>query len=747
MQEHPLQQILGTDKRNPNFTIYRCAEDQSLHVYYGAELFEKVPDQREDPQYKLLVARLLSAQINATRLKECFDVDFKTMRRWAHALKRGDPENLVRVLNGRSARRKCTVEIQAFATMRFRQIYPGNRASYSHQIRQEILEVFGESLCAETLRPLFTNERKCAEPNGESSGESTASGEPLPYEDPVPEAPFCETSEELPTREGAEELSRDRKNSPQSEGSNRCVRFVHHLGVLLFSPILLRVASLSEEAGGFLKQWLAAVLLGAVNIEQTKLLDFDALGGLLGQTRRSLQPQRMALRKVAEAGVATALYRVNGSEVNLSDCSDFYYDPHTKQYTGDLKILKGWCGNRHFADKALHMDFIHTAQGHPVYVSYEDNYEDLRGRFKSVIQSLRVELDIPQDKPLRFVFDRGIYSQAVFEDLCVNGTVKIITWAKNYKAGSWGNPDQIQTFIMQRVRNRAEDVQLYRFEYQEERWEKNNKLRLLRVRATNPKNRTIELGVLTHELERRAEEILRLIFRRWVQENDFKYLEKHYGINQITSYASISYTQLQNELNDRQVQSGEHKARIKERSVVRAELKGKLLSEHRHPGKSSKRTQRIEALTKKEKELSDQIEQSEQTESRLEKLITEKYRRLDNSSKEVMDALKLIARNGFYKLLEPFKQAYNNYRDDHVIFRNLTRAHGLLIEEGNEVHAVVYPTAHYAPALKKTVEGLLEQINASEPLMADGSGRKLSFTLGDRMGIELANRSPRNQPI
>ncbi len=744
MQENHLQQILGTDKRNPNFTIYRCAENQCLFVYYGAELFEKVPDERENPQYKLLVARLYSAQINATRLKESFHVDFKTMRRWAKALQDGDPENLVRVLSGRSARRKCTVEIQAFATMRFRQIYPHNRSSYSQKIRQEILEVFGESLCAETLRPLFTNERKRSEANEETAGESSPSGEPLPTEDQAPKAPCCEPSEPIIDGEEAEELSTNRKGSPQSEGTNPRARFVHHLGVVLFSPILLRVGSLSEEAGGFLKQWFAAILLGAVNIEQTKLLDFDALGGMLGQRLQSPRRQRIELKKVAEAGVVRALYRFNASEVNVSSCSDFYYDPHTKQYTGDLKLLKGWCGNRHFIDKALHMDFIHTPQGHPVYASYTDNYDDLRNRFKSVIKTLRLDLEIPKDKPLSFVFDRGIYSQEVFEHICSEETLQIITWAKNYQAGSWENPDRIRTWIMQRPRNRAEDVQLYHFEYQEERWEKNNALRLLRVRATNPKNRTIELGVLTDDLERCAEETLRLIFRRWVQENDFKYLEKHYGINQITSYASIRYAQLQNELEDRQIQSGEHKALIKERSLIRAELKRHLLNEHHHPGKSSKRTDQIAALTQQEKEHNDQIAQSQQTESRLEKLITGKYRRLDTASKQVMDALKLIARNAFYKLLEPFKQAYNNYRDAHVIFRNLTHAHGLLIEDGNEVRAILYPTARHAPALRKTVEGLLEQINASEPLMPDGSNRKLSFSLGDRMGIELANLHPLN---
>jgi hypothetical protein len=42
-QLSPLQQILGIDKKNPVFTIYRDAKEQILHVYYGGKLLEKVP--------------------------------------------------------------------------------------------------------------------------------------------------------------------------------------------------------------------------------------------------------------------------------------------------------------------------------------------------------------------------------------------------------------------------------------------------------------------------------------------------------------------------------------------------------------------------------------------------------------------------------------------------------------------------------------------------------------------------------
>jgi hypothetical protein len=82
------------------------------------------------------------------------------------------------------------------------------------------------------------------------------------------------------------------------------VRFCHHLGVLLFSAVLLGLEEAVAAGGWLLKQWLATLLLGAVNIEQTKLLDFEDLRRLLGRTLRSLFPQRSQLSRTG-SGLAS----------------------------------------------------------------------------------------------------------------------------------------------------------------------------------------------------------------------------------------------------------------------------------------------------------------------------------------------------------------------------------------------------------------------------------------------------------
>ena len=297
-----LQQILGTDKTNPCFTICQCDQTQQLHVYYGGDLLETVPDDRDHPQYKLAVARLRNAGISTTRLQKIFQADRKTIQRRADALKNNDKEELIRVLAGRTACRKLTAEIQAYVKMRFPKIYAVDRRCYSQNMRAEIDEVFRVSISAETLRPLFKKLRAVIDQERGLDGESSC-------DKPIDQVPDDET--EYPIELANLEPSQypvDRKESPHMPPES-AIRFVHHLGVLLFSPILINLRELGGEFGCLLQQWLAAVLLGAVNIEQSKLLDMDSLQRLIEKTMKSRSPQRKQLAEMAAGNMAEKLYR------------------------------------------------------------------------------------------------------------------------------------------------------------------------------------------------------------------------------------------------------------------------------------------------------------------------------------------------------------------------------------------------------------------------------------------------------
>lgn len=244
-----LQQILGTDKRNPCFTVFLDDNGKELLLFYGCELLEKLPADRNHAQYKLMVARLYNAGVNAVRLSETFGVDPKTMRKWGRALEGGDAEILARALAGRQACRKFSIEIQSFIRMRFDRIYQENKRSYSKVLRAEIMEVFGEELSSETIRPLLSELKKQFSGNEDTT-----------------EAKREETCDELDRTQAVDSSGRfinndeqvqdepcraaaDRKRSPLEMPPEACTRFVHHLGILLFSSELQRVASLAGEHG------------------------------------------------------------------------------------------------------------------------------------------------------------------------------------------------------------------------------------------------------------------------------------------------------------------------------------------------------------------------------------------------------------------------------------------------------------------------------------------------------------------
>ena len=291
-------------------------------------------------------------------------------------------------------------------------------------------------------------------------------------------------------------------------------------------------------------------------MEQTKYLNWDDLSLLLGSVVRFPTTQREELQRLATPATVEALLRWNLRQLGpAAEGTDLYLDPHTQHYTGMQPVLKGWCAAIRWADKLSNSDFVHTAQGHPIYFECTDNYDDLRTRFAPLIQRLRATLQWAPTRVLTFVVDRGIYSNEVFTQVVADPGVHLITWQKGYVAEPWDAAAVSGAYGLEKVRNHAQDVRLYQFSYHDRIWAANPALRQIVVRATHPAGETAQLAILTDDLTRGAESIVRLMFNRWVQENDFKYLNKHFEINQLTSYRSLPYATLRAGLTDRLVPS------------------------------------------------------------------------------------------------------------------------------------------------------------------------------------------------
>jgi hypothetical protein len=831
-----LQSILGTGKSNPVFSVSQHTQTGQFHVYYGLELFEVVPSDREDTRFKLMVAHLSNVGVRLTALHEAFGVDPRTIKKWAGALKTGDAQKLIQALAGRGANRKLTPAVEHFVRQRFAAIYSEDRYTYSRRIRGELKDLLQVNLTGETLRPLLGElkvrfeeaqanvfaedaaeddaaEDDDADDDGDDDDEQSEressrheslqadSGEQpsQPRESSEGCGGNAQTAHGLDESLDSSQLEKhrapgNRRESADFTGSRWC----SHLGLLLFSQPLLSLAqTLGQTGGAPVCQWLSQVLLGAANLEQSKLISRSDLGLLLGSNLLGgPDHQRRKLDELAQdPGVAQNILRWNFQRLGGETMSDFFYDPHTKQYTGGQNVLKGWCSKIRFADKVMHADFVHSRQGQPLYLENTDNYEDMRQRFAGLESRFRQSLGIGKDRALTWIVDRGIFSLEMYQWVLESPHIHLITWEKGYQRDGW--PEGLAahgSMSVERPRNHSTDLLTYHFEWIVEPWPKETRITRVIVRATNPEGNLVEASILCDDREREIPAIIWPMFDRWLQENDFKYLDIHFGINQITSYQSENYAELREKLEDRKMKNADYavlesgrraetkrlgamlvlhrnsqrKQTAREQSIAELEVETKALNGTEAERQQQRQQQRQQLARLKAGQKSAQlhsaarevkIRQSEQRidewtaqlqttareVSRIDTLISRGAVRMRGEKKHLMDVIKLTARNLFYQMLAPFKEAYDNYRDDHVWFRHLSQSGGIIQTRADgTLRCHLIGTADYPKPVRKVITGLLGAFNQNTPCLPDGSERPIQLLTGSKSAIELA---PPQRPI
>ena len=201
-------------------------------------------------------------------------------------------------------------------------------------------------------------------------------------------------------------------NRKQYASFHATSQWCSHLGLLFFCEGLNALQCALGPRGLPVCQWLSQVLCGALNLEQSKLVSTGDLrlllgGGLLG----SPDHQRGKLGELAQdSELPGEILRWNYQRLGGEEMTDFFYDPHTKHYTGGQNVLKGWCAKIRWADKVMQGDYIHSMKGQQIYLENTDNYEDMRTRFKTLVERFRRTLGVESGRELTWIVDRGIFS-------------------------------------------------------------------------------------------------------------------------------------------------------------------------------------------------------------------------------------------------------------------------------------------------------------------------------------------------
>ena len=718
-----VQPILPCNQRFfSDMTVSLGAGGTTYEVYLGVALLERVGADPESVARKMLVGRLYNAGRTLRELTEQFGHDGRTIKKWAAALVSGDINGICRAFAGRTGERKTSPELMRYAWQLFRERDRLGR-NYRQIIIDKIAEVFGVRISTTTASALFA-----ADPQNE----------PAP-EEPPEQATAVQSSS---TPSVAETGSVKQSPIPLPAQTRRGVsgtEWIHHAGQALFA----------NEMSGFenplQRQFIGQILQGAVNVEQSKTLCLHSLANFTGPVLPRLKEQRDGLDEIASESGLLDVYARNAQL--LSDGPDrgdlFYFDPHAKEYTGQLRVLKGWCGSRHSVVKALYLDSFHTRSGRPCFIGHYSPYYDMRQRF-FISLALFDQLFAPHRRKGRtFVIDRAIYSLPVLQTFVSD---HVITWEKGYKGGGWDDGKVTIRFSRSRPVNNRADLHPVVFECQESPWSRDRTFRRILVRLGREGEPPIELSVITSHPGMDAQDVVWAICRRWLQENDFKYLDTHFGINQLTSRDSLSFRDCADRFEDRPVDSVEYRELKSELCTLEGQLAKDLLKLRKY----EKQAQQLQAtmtaqeargnrmLAELEKEIErlrsggrrreaarkldepykqlqrdfrtlerkqnknaediakteaciaqreQQIEPLEarlceavRKESKLQLLLDGDYRLLDTRKKAMMDALRVTASNIFRNVQERFRAIYDNFRDDHAFIRMLSRCSGTMAQ-------------------------------------------------------------------
>ena len=766
-----LPPILSPVKGSSDISVSFSDASHSFYaVFIGLAFLEKVPAAINHPSFKMFLGRLFNAGFSARLLESLFGVSRTSIVRWGAALKSDDMERIKTAFSGQGARKKITQSIACYIKDRYLEL-KGIEKNYNVLIRGEVKKYFNEHISSESARKIFleVREEQRIQNKNRAGVECTGFSESQELFDTHEDPNGCEKEAQPPAIETFLESSR--KYSCQTVLQRFSLRegqsvYCHHAGLLLLRHRMEEVFYENQEQLD--RQTVAQILLGAVNHEQAKKINFSSLEMLIGSVITNIDYQRKKMDALATPENTFRLQSQNVRFLQANCKTIFYFDPHTSDYTGILPVLKGWCGGKHTIEKITNLDFIHDNEGNPCYVEHADNYYEMRHRFFFCAQRFHRTLPAPENS-ITWVIDRGIYGLNALREIVKQGD-NIITWEKNYKADGWNENSFIGKTSFFIERNNAQDKQFYRFEYQEIPWERDRTFRKFIVRATNPKNKKIEVSILCSNKDLSAHTIIYAIFRRWLQENDFGYMDRHVGINEMTSRAYQLYEAINDTLTDRLAPARKYKARKKEKTKLEEKLKTNLLKRRKlvkshlkkrreeeaaiikneqhiqqlQQEEASKsrdkelkraqtkqtqierkqiknKTNRATATKKLKSQMSEQtskIETLEKTldtlyreESRLEILVDENNVRLDFRRKAYMDALRIISRNIFYSHLRDFRPLYNNYRDDHVIIRHLTQSPGIIENCGGTLYVSLLPSMEFSKKKQKVINEYLLKIN------------------------------------
>ncbi len=459
-------------------------------------------------------------------------------------------------------------------------------------------------------------------------------------------------------------------------------------------------------------------VLSKTTIESAKHLRRRELGAMVGSGRapcvKTLRRKLAELVTQGRAGeLGTRLAR-HWVDTGLVSTAYLYVDGHMKVYTGKRRLQEVWSSQRRMPLPGLHTYFVGDGSGRPLLFVTEECSTNLAKAMPRIVAAIR---EVIGDRRFSVIFDRGGYDGGLFNWL-VAEKIDFITYQR-------GNPKlAAEAFSRKEVRFEGRRVR-FRLAEDQTKVGRSGPWRRVVVRTADG-HQTPILTSLGPALP--AARIACLMFARWRQENLFKYMGAHHGLDDIVSYAADpgDPTAMVPNPARKALDRAISEAR-KALGALKAELGDAVLTEPKVGGRSAhglKIAQRgkvkklrdleaqIGALCAERKALPARVSIAEAGTGR------EVMRR---EAKAIVDRIKISAYNAEEWLLDRLVVHYRNPYDVRDLLRSFAELSGTidttteLDAEGDTVPTgvVVSLDPPDTPAHRQALRGLVEDLNTA----------------------------------
>jgi len=418
----------------------------------------------------------------------------------------------------------------------------------------------------------------------------------------------------------------------------------------------------------------------------------------------------------------------------------FYADGHVRVYHGDLTALpRHYVARERLCMRATTDYWIHAMDGQPFfYINKEVDpglIATLRHDLVPFLENqvpLSVELqkrmeDNPRQHRFTLVFDREAYSPELFAEMQAK-RIAVVTYHK-YPGEDW----PAEEFREQTVELGGGAV--VRMKLAERGSRLSNGLWVRQVRKLSAGGK--QTAILSTDYVADYTRLAASMFARWSQENFFKYMREHYGLDRLVEYGTEAVPDSVRVVNpawrqlDSQVRTLTGKRQRQLVQFAAQSLQGELSESEvtRYQQKKAQLQEEIEHLGQQLDEIKLQRKQTAHHVTVGELPEAERFSRLLPERKHFLDTIKLISYRAETSMASLLRESMSRGDDTRALLRQIYSTEADLLPDAD--HKTLTVRLHHLTQAvhDQALLRLCDELNATETIFP-GTDLRLIYKLG-----------------